>query len=94
VQERQGGLSPEESEQFLVAQIGKLVTIYTSYPHQIGMGANPTSMGGAVHGHLEAIFPDAVVVELIMREQPTGPRVLIYKRAIIAVETRAPRPTP
>ena len=95
MQERRIDLSSDESEQFLIAAIGKLVKVYTTYPHEIDRGgASLSTMGGAFHGQLEAIFPDAVVVEQVTKGQATGSRVMIYKRAIIAIETRTPPPTP
>lgn len=41
---------------------------------------------GTLYGRLESNYPDALVLEIVEHEQPNGSRILIYKRAIVAVE--------
>lgn len=77
-----------QSEIFLSRLVCKFVIVHTL----VGGHGTPTSYGApqaaTLYGRLESNYPDALVLEIVEREQPSGGKILIYKRAIVAIEAR------
>lgn len=88
MQEHSNATTPTQTEAFLSALVGKSILVHTL----VGGHSTPASYGApqaaTLYGRLESNYPDALVLEIVDREQPSGGRILIYKRAIVAIEAR------
>ncbi len=77
---------PTPSEAFLSALVGRPIVVHTIIGGQ--QAAHPGVMQAAtIYGRLDANYPDALLLETSVQGRPGG-RVLVYKRAIVAVEAR------
>ena len=79
---------PTQTEAFLSTLIGRHVVVHTL----VGGHESPARYGAAqaatLYGRIESNYPDALVLETFEQGQPDGGRILVYKRAIVAIETR------
>jgi hypothetical protein len=79
--------SPTPSEAFLSALVGRPIVVHTITGGHEAPARFGVAQAAVLYGQLEANYPDALVLEIAEQGQPGG-RVLIYKRAIVAVEAR------
>lgn len=77
-----------QSERFLSALIGKPIMVFTLAENRGGFTGHGIGQAGELFGRLESNYPDALVLEIVEHGQPTGSRLLVYKRAIVAIEAR------
>lgn len=75
------GAVSAQVEAFLSGLIGKAIIVHTL---AVRAGA---SQGVTLSGRLESNYSDALVLEKLAHEKPTGQRILVYKWAIVAIET-------
>ncbi len=83
---------PTPSEAFLSALVGRPVVVHTITGGHEASARFGVEQAALIYGRLEANYPDALILESSVQGQPGG-RVLVYKRAIVAVEARG-APTP
>lgn len=89
MQEHSNTSTPTQTEEFLSALVGKFVMVHTLVGGQGASASYGASQAATIYGRLESNYPDALVLEIVEREQPNGGKILIYKRAIVAIEARA-----
>ena len=86
--------SPTPSEEFLSALVGRHIVVHTVTGGQEASARFGAAQAATIYGRLAANYPDALVLEdAAMAPGQPGGRVLVYKRAIVAVEARG-APTP
>lgn len=92
MQEQGNATPPPETEAFLSALVGKFIMVHTLVS---GLGTSAGYRGSQaddIYGRLESNYPDAIVLDTIKHGQPTGGRILVFKRAIVAIEIYAVSP--
>jgi hypothetical protein len=89
MQEDSNATTPTQAEALLSALLGKFIVVHTL----VGGHEAPARFGalqaGMLYGRLKSNYPDALVLEIVEREQPNGGTILVYKRAIVAIEARS-----
>jgi hypothetical protein len=88
MQEDSNATTPTQSEAFLAALVGKPIVVHTLVSSHEASARPGVPQAGRLHGRLQANYPDAIVLEIVERERPDGGRILIYKRAIVAIEAQ------
>lgn len=88
MQENSNATTPTHAEAFLSTLVGKFIVVHTLVGSHEASARYGAPQAGIVYGRLESNYPDALVLEIVERDQPNGDRILIYKRAIVAIETR------
>lgn len=93
MQEQSRANSAQDAETFLQDLVGHRVVVHTlghgqwQVPHTTGFGA--ATLGEATFaGQIEANFSDALVINTSNVDPSGGARILIYKKAIVAIEAR------
>ena len=77
-----------QSEVFLSALVGKFIIVHTLVGGHGTHASYGAPQAATLYGRLESNFPDALVLEIVEDGQPTGGKILIYKRDIVAIEAR------
>lgn len=80
--------SPTTSEAFLSALVGRPIVVHTATGGHEASARFGSAQAAVLYGRLEANYPDAPVLEIAEQGQPGGGRILVYKRAIVAVDAR------
>jgi hypothetical protein len=88
MQEHSHTLPSPQTETFLSRLVGKPIAVHTVVSDHEASARPGASQAGTLYGRLQANYPDAIVLEIIERERPSGGKILIYKRAIVAIEAR------
>lgn len=76
------------SEAFLSRLVGKFIVVHTLASGDGTPASYRGSQAATLYGRLESNFPDALVLEVVEDGQPNGGTILVYKRAIVAIEAR------
>ena len=84
--------SPTPSEAFLSALVGRHIVVHTVTGGHEAPARPGVAQAAVLYGRLDANYPDALILDTSEQGQ-LGGRVLVYKRAIVAVEARG-APTP
>lgn len=88
MQEQGNATPPPETETFLSALVGTFIMVHTlADGHGTSAGFRGPQAAN-IYGRLEFNYPDTLVLETVEQGQPNGGKILIYKRAIVAIETR------
>lgn len=88
MQEHGHTLPSPQTEAFLSRLVGKPIVVHTVVGGHEASARPGAPQAGTLYGRLQANYPDAIVLEIIERERPSGGKILIYKRAIVAIEAR------
>lgn len=88
MQESSNASTSTQAETFLSALVGKLIVVHTLVGGHEASARYGASRAATLYGRLVSNYSDALVLEIIEREQPQGGKILIYKRAIVAIEAR------
>ena len=79
--------SSRRSDAFLSKLVGTVIVVHTLVSGEAY--ARPGVPQAAIlYGRLESIYPDALILEIGDPGQPNGGKILVYKRAIVAIEAR------
>jgi hypothetical protein len=76
-----------QTEAFFSRLVGKFVIVHTLVDGHEASARVGAPQAGTLYGRLESNYPDALVLEIVERNQPSRGRILVYKRAIVAIET-------
>ena len=88
MQEQGSATPPPETETFLSALAGTFIMVHTVVSNDGTSAGYRGPQAANIYGRLEFNYPDALVLETVEQGQPNGGRILIYKRAVVAIETR------